>query len=174
MDFSSMIETDSATLVTIFLSAAGIYLSIILMTRLFGKRSFSKMSGFDFAMTIAVGSIVATTALSTTTRFVEGLFALFSLFLFQFLIGWARKISKLEVVVDNAPLLLMQNERMLEENMMKARVTKADLRAKLREANVTRLSQVKAVVFETTGDISVLHGEDPGMVDDWLLEDVKV
>ncbi len=173
MDISTITGTDLATLGTIFLSTAGIYLTIILMTRLFGKRSFSKMSGFDFAMTIAVGSIVATTSLSNTTHFTEGFFALLSLFLLQFLIGWARKNSRLEAVVDNAPLLLMKNEHILEENMMKARVTIADLRAKLREANVTRLSQVKAVVFETTGDLSVLHGEDPDMVDDWLLEDVK-
>ena len=35
-----------------------------------------------------------------------------------------------------------------------------DLRAKLREANVIHMGQVRAVVFETTGDVSVLHGGD--------------
>ena len=68
----------------------------------------------------------------------------------------------------------MKGSGILEDNLKRARVTKGDLRAKLREANVTRRSQIRAVVFETTGDISVLHSEeeDPE-VEDWLLEDVR-
>ena len=54
----------------------------------------------------------------------------------------------------------MDGNEILEDNLRKARVTKSDLRSKLREANVTRLDQVKSVIFETTGDISVLHKED--------------
>ena len=44
---------------------------------------------------------------------------------------------------------------------------------KLREANVLQLSQVKAVIFETTGDISVLHSEDQIDIDAIIMEDVK-
>lgn len=173
MDTSSLFHTDMTSIGTIFLSATGIYLAVIMLTRLFGKRSFSKMSGFDFTMTIAVGSIVATTLLNSTTSFTEGLVGLASLFFLQFLIGWGRRISKIEVVIDNDPLLLMEQDRILTENMQKARVTEADLRAKLREANVTRLQQVKAVVFETTGDISVLHEDGELLPDSWILEDVR-
>lgn len=42
---------------------------VVALTRVFGLRSFSKMSGFDFAVTVAIGSVVATTAMSTTTPF---------------------------------------------------------------------------------------------------------
>ncbi|MDO6471263.1 YetF domain-containing protein [Maribacter sp. 1_MG-2023] len=45
--------------------------------------------------------------------------------------------------------------------------------AKLREANVLQLSQVKAVIFETTGDISVLHSDKPIDIDAVIVEDVK-
>jgi len=43
----------------------------------------------------------------------------------------------------------------------------------LREANVVRLSQVKAVVFETTGDISVLHEKGHGNLNFWLMKGVE-
>ena len=77
-------------------------------------------------------------------------------------------------IIDNNPLLLMDGPNILEENLRKARVTKGDLRSKLREANVLQLSQVKAVIFETTGDISVLHSSNAGEeVEDWLLTDVE-
>ncbi len=75
--------------------------------------------------------------------------------------------------MDNSPLLLMDGSTVIEDNLRKARVTRGDLRSKLREANITRLSQVKAVVFETTGDISVLHESGDGTLDLWLMQDVE-
>lgn len=53
------------------------------------------------------------------------------------------------------------------------RVTEGDLRSKLREANVTKLSEIKAVIFETTGNMVVLHERDDDGIDDWLLKDVQ-
>jgi uncharacterized membrane protein YcaP (DUF421 family) len=64
-------------------------------------------------------------------------------------------------LVDNAPLLLMDGRGVLEDNLASARVTHDDLRAKLRDANVLDTGQIHAVVFETTGDVSVLHGDEP-------------
>jgi uncharacterized membrane protein YcaP (DUF421 family) len=68
----------------------------------------------------------------------------------------------------------MDGPNYLEENLKKCHVTNADLRYKLCEANVTEISQVRAVVFETTGDISVLHSTDPTLVvESELLRGVK-
>lgn len=46
---------------------------------------------------------------------------------------------------------------MIEHNLNRTNVTQADIPAKLREANVLEMNQVKAVMFETPGDMSVLH-----------------
>jgi uncharacterized membrane protein YcaP (DUF421 family) len=52
-------------------------------------------------------------------------------------------------------------------------MTRSELRAKLREANVLEWSQIRAVVLETTGDVSVLHGDEGGTpLDPSLLEGV--
>ncbi|MFB6098832.1 MAG: YetF domain-containing protein [Salinibacter sp.] len=51
----------------------------------------------------------------------------------------------------------MDGPEVLSDNLCRANMTEADLRAKLREANVTRLAQVRAVVMGSTGDVSVLH-----------------
>lgn len=56
----------------------------------------------------------------------------------------------------------MDGPQILHENLRRARVPETDLIAKLREANVLNLDQVRAVVLETTGDISVLHGGPDG------------
>jgi uncharacterized membrane protein YcaP (DUF421 family) len=71
-----------------------------------------------------------------------------------------RRWKWLEDLTSNDPLLLMEDGEFLEENMRDAHITHDELYAKLREANVTHLSQVRAVVLETTGDMNVLHGEE--------------
>ncbi|WP_203296448.1 DUF421 domain-containing protein [Luteirhabdus pelagi] len=161
------------TLLAIVLSTLGIYIAVIVYTRIFGKRSFSKMSSFDFAMTVAVGSVIATTLLSSSVSLLEGLVGLFSIYVFQLTAARLRSFKLFQNAIDNTPLLLMDGEKILYENLKKGRVTISDLRSKLREANVIRLDEVRAVVFETTGDIVVLHtAENNKALEDWLLKDV--
>lgn len=77
-------------------------------------------------------------------------------------------------LVDNAPLPLMDGTNIIEENLKEAKVTYADLRAKLRQANVPQIGQVKAVVMESTDHVCVLHhsGSDHEL-DSILLEGVN-
>ncbi|MBI0398523.1 DUF421 domain-containing protein [Cyclobacterium marinum] len=169
----NLFETTWESVAVIFVSALGIYLSVILLTRISGKRSFSKMSSFDFAMTVAVGSIIATTILSSSVNLIEGILGLAVVYFLQISIAIGRRHKLVETLVDNTPLLLMDGQNILHQNLRKARVSESDLRSKLREANVIQLSQVKAVVFETTGDISVLHSSSEQNLDVWLMKDVK-
>ena len=166
-------EASTASLIAIVLTAIGIYIATILFTRLAGKRSFSKMSSFDFAMTVAIGSVIATTILSKSVSLLQGAVGLAAVYLLQISVAMLRRFSIVQKLIDNQPMLLMDGEEILHENLKKARVTEADLRSKLREANVLELSQVRAVIFECTGDIAVLHTKDDYVeIEDWLLEDV--
>ncbi|MCM4155529.1 YetF domain-containing protein [Gramella sp. AN32] len=167
-------KIDFSSFLAIFLSTIGIYLAVILFTRIAGKRSFSKMSSFDFAMTVAIGSIIATTILTKSVSLWEGIIGLLSVYILQLTVAMLRRFQFIQDAVDNSPLLLMDGKNILHENLRKARVAESDLRSKLREANVIKLEQVRAVVFECTGDISVLHTEDASKeLEDWLLNDVE-
>ncbi len=150
---------DDAGMVAV--STAVIFATVIALTRLTGLRSFSKMSSFDFAMTVAIGSVMASTATSPGTTLVNGMIGLAFFYGVQALIARSRVRLGASRVVDNTALLLMHGSRMLPENMEGARVTEEDLLAKLRGANVTEPDQILAVVLETTGDVSVLHGDGP-------------
>lgn len=167
-----LFETSYTSVILIICSTIGIYLAVIILTRICGKRSFSKMSSFDFAMTVAVGSIIATTILSSTVQLIDGIVGLTAVYVLQIGIALGRRNKYVKKIVDNSPLLLMDGEKILDYNLRKARVSEGDLRSKLREANVTQLSQIKAVIFETTGDISVLHKEDDEPLNLWLMNDV--
>lgn len=153
------------------LSAAGLAW-IILLVRIVGLRSFSKMTNFDFVMTVAMGSLLAGASQSSQwSEFLQTTLAMASLFAVQWGVAKARQASStLESIVHNTPVLLMRDGLFYEDAMAESRVAKSDLIAKLREANVLELGEVRAVVLETTGSISVLHGN---RMEEVLLTGVK-
>lgn len=160
--FEKWITAQSSEIPMVLLSCLITYSLILVYTRITGLRSFSKMSASDFVMTLAVGSIFASTISLSTPTLVIGLTALASLFFGQWLLAFLRqKFHWFSKLIDNEPLLLMHGRNMLDENLEKANVTRADVYGKLREANALNYDQVLAVIFETTGDISVLHADDP-------------
>lgn len=162
IDWTWITTTGSAALMVV-LTAVGVYVSLLLFTRLAGLRSFSKLSSFDFAITVAIGSVVATVILSEDPPLVQGIVGLASLFAIQSIVSVLRNQSgRVRRAVDNTPLLLMAGDEVIEENLREARMTRDDLRAKLREANVIRRDQIRAVVMESTGDVSVLHAPPDG------------
>jgi uncharacterized membrane protein YcaP (DUF421 family) len=174
MDFTWITTSWSAVLMVI-LSTVGIYISLILYTRIAGLRSFSKMSSFDFAITVAFGSVIASTILAKDPPLLQAIVGLGALYAIQMIVSSLRgSSSMMSALVDNEPLLLMNGTEIIEENLKKAKVSHGDLRSKLREANVTQMHQVHAVVMEATGDIAVMHHQDPDhKLDDELLQSVR-
>ncbi|MBH5322960.1 DUF421 domain-containing protein [Aurantiacibacter sediminis] len=144
---------------------------VVVQIRFVGLRSLSKMTSFDFVMTVALGSLIAGAAqASEWTGFAQAMLAMVGIFVFQFIVALVRKRSDtVEDALANEPKLLMRDGEVLHEVLATTRVTEEDLRAKLRESNVLDKGQVRAVVLESTGDISVLHGDH---LADEMLKDV--
>jgi len=157
----------------IVVSALLILSAIIVFIRLNGLRSLSKMSSFDFSVTVAVGSILASTLLSDSVSVIDGVIGVGALLFAQRLIAIARVTGGASSLVDNEPVVLMIKGTLLTHVLKRVRVTPEDVYAKLREANVIELSEVYAVVLEATGDISVLHGSGGKLVDPLLLQGVE-
>ncbi|QWX83615.1 DUF421 domain-containing protein [Cellulophaga sp. HaHaR_3_176] len=153
-----------------------ICIAIILLTRLVGLRTFAKFTAYDFAFTIAIGSIISS-ILTSSTSIVHGVVAIASLLLLAYVLsGLQKKFPKLSSLLSNQPLLLMKGSTILDKNLKHAQIEKSQVIAKLREANVLNFNQVFAVVLEATGDISVLHktsDADNQKLNEQLLEGVR-
>lgn len=155
-------------------SAVVFYLVLIAATRLSGLRAYSKMSGFDFPLTIAVGSLVASAMLTPDPPLVRATVILGTILLLQAAVAWLRARSyTVRKLVGNQPVALMRDGRVLEENLIRHRISLPELRGKIREANALRMDRVRAVVLETTGDVTVLHGDADDMPDAWIMADVR-
>ncbi|WP_420409675.1 DUF421 domain-containing protein [Hoeflea sp.] len=141
---------------------------VIVVVRLIGLRTFSKMTAFDFVVTVATGSLLAGASQAKVwPAFWQTILAIGILLGLQYVTARLRKASKaFDRVVQNSPVLLMRDGEILHPALASTRVAEEDLIAKLREANVLDLSEVRAAVLETTGNISVLHGQhmDPRLL----------
>ncbi len=133
------------------------YAALILTLRIAGKRTLSKWNAFDYVVTIALGSTLATLVLSKETTILQGAVALLLLIGLQFIVTWLsvryRGVSR---AVKAQPTLLLFNGRMCREAMKTARVTETEILAAARNQGFGNLERVAAVVLETDGSFSVI------------------
>lgn len=157
LNIMEWIYSNSDPVFQTLIGCAIIFVVIILLTRIIGLRAFAKFTAYDFAFTVAIGSIISST-LTSSTSLVHGSIAIAGLLIITFIFSWLqRKNSFLNSLIANKPLLLMDGKTILYKNLKYARIEENQLIAKLREANVLNYDQVFAVILESTGDISVLH-----------------
>ncbi|WP_299563806.1 YetF domain-containing protein [uncultured Sulfitobacter sp.] len=145
---------------------------IIIVVRFVGLRTFSKMTSFDFVVTLATASLLAGASQSSTwPAFFQAIIAMTALLSVQYVVARLRQQSdQFEQVIQNCPVMLMRDGAILHDALEATRVAEDDLIAKLREANILDLAEVRAVVLETTGDVSVLHGQN---LQDVILKGVR-
>jgi len=173
MDWQTWFSIVWQQVVGIALSVMGFYFFLILFTRIVGLRSFSKLSSYDLAMTIGIGSILASTVLSKSTSLLQGVFAIGMLFTLQALLSIVRrKFKSFKALIDNQPIILMANGEYLYNNLKQAKLSENDIKQILRKNGIKSKTEVFAVIMETTADISVIKTSDTSP--DWsLFDDIR-
>ena len=144
----------------VILSAIGLSW-VTLLIRIVGLRSLSKMTNFDFVMTVALGSVLAAAVTTDAWDMLwQCLAAMAGLFLVQFSASKLRKESDhIEDAIQNRPVFLFKDGSFCDAALTRTRVSKSDVVAKMREANCLSFDACQAVILEATGDVSVLHGD---------------
>ncbi|WP_404284317.1 DUF421 domain-containing protein [Exiguobacterium aurantiacum] len=148
------------TMLQIILTGVGAYLAIILILRVSGKRTLAKMNAFDFIVTVALGSILATTLTSRQTPLLNGLTAFATLVFMQYVMAkFATRSKRVNQLIKSTPALLYYDGTYLEETMRRERVLEIEVLQAIRSSG-TDFDQVEAVVLETDGTFSVLTSTD--------------
>lgn len=139
------------------------YAGLILLLRISGKRTLSKMNAFDLVVTVALGSTLATILLSKDVALAEGMTAFALLIALQYVVTWSSvRVQWVQRLVAAEPTLLLHAGRFLPQAMRRMRVTEDDVRSAVRQAGLGSLAQVEAVVLETDGSLSVVkHSGGP-------------
>ena len=137
------------------------YIAIIFMMRISGKRTLAKWNSFDFVVTIAFGSILASILISTKDAFGQGILAFALLVLFQYVITWISvRSSIIQKLIKSEPSLLLYRGEMQHDTMKKERIAEGEILAALRTSGVSAVEDADAVVLETDGSFSVIKNID--------------
>ncbi len=133
------------------------YAILILMLRISGKRTLSKMNAFDLVVTVALGSTLATVLLNADIPLAEGILALALLISLQYVITWLSVRSEwFEHFIKSEPTLLVHQGRFLDKAMRRQRVTREEIGAVLRANGKIDIAQVQYIVLETDGTMTVV------------------
>ncbi|MGY1720968.1 DUF421 domain-containing protein [Blastococcus sp. SYSU DS0552] len=154
----------------VVLSTVAMYLLLILCVRLVGQRSLATMSSFDLGCAIALGAVIGRTVLLLDPTLATGALAMVTLFGTQTALARLRRSRWADRLMNRPPVLLMAGATPLRENLRAAHVAEDELRQKLRLAGIRNLAEVRCVVLERTGAVSVIRQSEP--LDPWLFSDV--
>lgn len=133
------------------------YVTLVLMLRLSGKRTLSKMNAFDFVVTVALGSTLASTLLSKDASLAQGAAAFGVLILLQFVVTWLSvRFKRVRSTIVGEPQILMYRGEYLETALRRSRVTKDEVLAAIRASGHSELASIRAVVLETDASFTVI------------------
>jgi uncharacterized membrane protein YcaP (DUF421 family) len=139
-------------------SATGAYIFLLVLLRLSGKRTISKMNAFDFAITVAFGSTLSTTILEKRVALLDGCLGLTMLVGLQFAVTWMTVHSKtFDHLIKHAPTALFFRGEYCADTMRKERVAKDEILSAVREYGLASMEDVEAVVLETDATFSVVR-----------------
>ncbi|WP_198119484.1 DUF421 domain-containing protein [Massilia rhizosphaerae] len=139
------------------------YAGLVVMLRMSGNRTLSKMNAFDLVVTVAFGSTLSTILVNRNVSLATGLAAIALLVALQFVITWtAVRWRFVGEAIKTAPTLVVRDGRFLDDAMTRVRVTASDVRSAVRKHGIGAMEQVAAVVLESDGSLSVISVQQVG------------
>jgi uncharacterized membrane protein YcaP (DUF421 family) len=151
-------------------STAAFYLTTFVGVRVAGRRTLTQLSAFDALVTIALGSLLATTVVSDEPSYANGAAALVTLLALQVGLGvLRRRVPRLRRVLEFEPeVVLRDGEPTLSNHPFGHQLSEEELWSALRRKGVFDRSSVSVVILEPSGEVSVLpagHAGGTGLVD---------
>jgi uncharacterized membrane protein YcaP (DUF421 family) len=142
------------------LKALLLYGTAVFGFRLGERRTLAEMSAFDFVAAVAVGAIVGRVPNADSTSYLAGAVTLVTVLAAHWVVSKLRQLPKAAFLFDHQPRVLVQEGRVLQEQLRRSGLTQDDLYGILRQQGVVDLSHVQFVIFEQRGKISVIRRSD--------------
>ena len=141
-----------------FFRAIVLYIIVLIVMRLMGKREIGQMQPFELAISIMIADLASIPMTDIGIPISNGIIPILGLLVMHLIISVINlKSSKIRELICGKPTILIYRGKIDEEKMKKERLTLNELEEKLRSNNVMNLGDVEYAVLETSGDISVIQ-----------------
>ena len=139
------------------------YAGLVLLLRISGNRTLSKMNSFDLVVTVAFGSTLSAILVNKSVSLAVGLAALALLIVLQLVITWCSvRSSFVNRIVKTSPTMLVLDGQLRHDALKRVRVTDDEILAAVRQQGQGSLDDIDAVILETDGSLSVIPASQAG------------
>ncbi|MFP5376781.1 MAG: DUF421 domain-containing protein [Acidimicrobiia bacterium] len=146
------------------LRAVSIYVALLVIFRVSGKRTLAQITTFDFVLLLIVGEATQQGLLGNDFSVTNALVVVATLVGTDIVLAEVReRLPRVDRLTEGLPVVILEDGEPIERRMKRARVEPADILAAGRQAHgIERLDQIKYAVLEQSGNISVVPRRDQG------------
>lgn len=139
------------------LRAAAVYVVLLVLIRLSGKRTMGQFTPFDMLLIVLLGSAVQNALLGKDTSLAGGVLLAATLIGLNWVLGFITARSRrAERMIEGEPVVLARNGSLYERALKRELVSRADFYEAMREQGCTDIAEVKLALLETNGQISIV------------------
>lgn len=139
------------------LRGAGVYLGLLIVLRLIGKRAFGDMTTFDIVVLMLVGSTLRLAITGDDKSPLSAVIGVIPIFLLDKAMGWScARWPWLDRLVEGKDSLLARGGRLVEGALRRHDMSEAAFRRALREKGLREVGDTAEVRLEANGKVSVL------------------
>ncbi|CAN4271745.1 COG2323 Predicted membrane protein [Methylophilaceae bacterium] len=133
-----------------------VYVFLIVLLRLTGKRQIGKLSPFDLVLLLILSNAVQNSMSAGDNSLIGGLILATTLVAVNYLVGLITfKSKKLEAIIEGRPQVLIHNGKLYEEVMNEAKLTRQELDSTLRQSGYFEIKDIKLAILENNGTVTV-------------------
>ncbi len=136
------------------------YATALVGLRLGERRTLAQWTIIDFATAVAIGAIIGRTALAGTQSFLTGAVALLTLIVVHRLASWLRFNPIMGKLFDHRVRVLIDHGELRRGQLRRCGLTDNDLYAQLRQRGIRRIEDVRYLLYEAKGDLTIVADDD--------------
>lgn len=141
-----------------FVRVTILYILVLMIMRLMGKREIGQMQPFELVIAIMIADLAAVPMSDTGIPLTNGIIPILALLLFQLIISIINlKSMKMRQLFCGKPRILICRGKIDEQALKKEKITINELQEKLRQKDVFTLGDVEYAILETSGDVSIIQ-----------------
>lgn len=150
------------------LRAVAVYLVLLILFRISGRRTLSEITTFDFVLLLIIGEATQQALLGEDFSLTNAFLVIVALLLIDIGLSLLKEhVPYFGKLIDGIPMVIVENGKPLHERMKRARVDEEDVMESARQSQgIERMEQIKYAVLEVSGSISIIPKADPGETSD--------
>ena len=131
--------------------------ALFAITKLLGKKQVSQLSLFDYVIGISIGNFAAEITINMEAKLIYGVIAMSVFGLIAYLVSiLTMKSIRLRRFFMGVPTPLIQDGKIIEENLKKVKFDINDLLEECRSKNYFDINQIEYALMESKGTLSIL------------------